>query len=274
MSSPTRSDAAIESVFKALADPTRRAILDRLRHGPVTTGGLVEPFDMSRYGVMKHLKVLEEAGLVVVRREGRERFNHLNAVPLRRVYERWVRRFAGQDAAGLLALAEVAERGERSETMTEETKTPLSFEIQQEVRIAAPKEKVWKALTEEVGAWWAFHTEEFETEIMLDARIGGHMLESFGDEGEGFIWGTITYLRRNEKLRLRGSLGSKFNAHSQYTYTLSEDDAGMTTLALEHLALGHDDPATRERYVEGWQVLLGRNLKAWVEEGRGWQAHA
>src|SRR2546426_761327 len=66
-------------VWKALADPTRRAILDALRKGPRTTGDLCGRFDVTRFAVMKHLAVLEDAGLVLARRQGRERWNHLNA---------------------------------------------------------------------------------------------------------------------------------------------------------------------------------------------------
>lgn len=103
-------DAAHDAVFKALADPTRRAILDRLRRGPATTGELAERVDhLSRFGVMKHLDVLRDAGLVVTRPRGRERVNALNAVPIRQVYERWVSRFADLWSAELLRVREAAE---------------------------------------------------------------------------------------------------------------------------------------------------------------------
>lgn len=81
----------VAPVWKALADPSRRRLLDLLRNGPRTTGQLCEEFgEVTRFAVMKHLRVLESAGLIVVKREGRERFNHLNAVPLRLIYERWI----------------------------------------------------------------------------------------------------------------------------------------------------------------------------------------
>lgn len=103
----------LDPVFKALADPSRRRILDLLRHGPLTTGGVARRFDeMTRFGVMKHLSVLEEAGLITVRREGRRRWNHLNAVPIRRLYERWVSRYAEFWSSSLLRLQETAEEKE------------------------------------------------------------------------------------------------------------------------------------------------------------------
>lgn len=77
-------------VFKALADKTRRSILDLLLPGPLTTGDICENFKLSRYGVMKHLQVLEKAKLVTHRMDGRSRFNYINATPLREVYQRWI----------------------------------------------------------------------------------------------------------------------------------------------------------------------------------------
>lgn len=84
----------LDDVWKALSDPTRRAILDLLRDGPRTTTEIVDSFtDLTRFGVMKHIEVLRNAGLIHTREEGRQRINSLNAVPIRRIYERWVRRY-------------------------------------------------------------------------------------------------------------------------------------------------------------------------------------
>jgi DNA-binding transcriptional ArsR family regulator len=97
-------------VFKALADATRRSLLDALREGPATTGALcaMHP-EMSRFGVMDHLRVLQEAGLITVERDGRARWNHLNPVPIREVYLRWVRPIAETSADELIGLKHVAE---------------------------------------------------------------------------------------------------------------------------------------------------------------------
>ncbi len=99
-----------DAVFKALADPTRRALLDELRRGSATTGALCSAHpEMSRFGVMDHLRVLHEAGLIVVERVGRSRLNHLNPVPIREVYARWIQPIAETSADELLALKAVAE---------------------------------------------------------------------------------------------------------------------------------------------------------------------
>ena len=101
-------------VWKALADPTRRAVLDALRNGPRTTGDLCGQFGdrLCRTAVMKHLAILEEARLLIVKREGRHRWNHLNAVPIQRICERWVGRHTQKLASSMLRLKEQVEANE------------------------------------------------------------------------------------------------------------------------------------------------------------------
>ena len=101
---------ALDTVWKALSDPCRRHLLDLLRDGPRTTGDLSEHFDTSRFAVMKHLRVLEEAGLVIVQRQGRERWNYLNPVPIQAIYERWITPYAGLWANELLDLKHTVEQ--------------------------------------------------------------------------------------------------------------------------------------------------------------------
>ena len=104
----------LDAVWKALSDPTRRAILDLLRKGPRTTTELVETFPkLSRFGVMKHIDVLRAADLVVTREEGRQRVNSLNVVPIRQIYERWVGRFEELWSSHLLRIKESAERRDK-----------------------------------------------------------------------------------------------------------------------------------------------------------------
>jgi DNA-binding transcriptional ArsR family regulator len=95
----------MDEVFKALGDPTRRELLDRLyeRDGQ-TLSALGSRLPMSRFGVMKHLRVLEDARLVVTRRRGREKLHYLNPVPIRLVYERWVSKYAEPWVSGLTGL--------------------------------------------------------------------------------------------------------------------------------------------------------------------------
>jgi DNA-binding transcriptional ArsR family regulator len=101
----TYSLLAVDEVFKALADPTRRSLLDELfRQDGQTLTALEERLPMSRFGVMKHLKVLEEANLVVTRKRGREKLHFLNPVPIRLIHDRWVSKYAEPWAASLSEL--------------------------------------------------------------------------------------------------------------------------------------------------------------------------
>jgi DNA-binding transcriptional ArsR family regulator len=92
-------------VFKALADPTRRLLLDRLfeRDGRTLTE-LESQLAMTRFGVMKHLKVLEQAGLVVSRKQGREKLHFLNPVPIRQIHDRWIDKYREREVSALLDL--------------------------------------------------------------------------------------------------------------------------------------------------------------------------
>ena len=104
----------MDEVFKALADESRRTLLDALfaRDGQ-TLSELCEHLDMTRFGVMKHLRILEDAGLVVSRKEGRERRHHLNPVPIQEMYERWVSKYRAPHARALTALKRAVEKGEK-----------------------------------------------------------------------------------------------------------------------------------------------------------------
>src|SRR6516162_1631593 len=125
---------SVDEVFKALADPTRRSLLDELflADGQTLTA-LEERFPMTRFGVMKHLKVLEEAGLVVTKRRGREKLHFLNPVPIRLIHDRWVSKYAEPWAATLSGLKH------RLETTMEKV-----FEIY----IRTTPERLWEAITD------------------------------------------------------------------------------------------------------------------------------
>jgi len=97
--------AGLDATFGALADPTRRAILARLSESPdATVGEIARPFAMSLPAVSKHLRVLEDAGLVVTRREGREKLHFLNPVPIRLIHDRWIDKYTEHRVAALADL--------------------------------------------------------------------------------------------------------------------------------------------------------------------------
>ena len=100
-----------DGVFKALADPTRRHLLDRLfeRDGRTLTE-LESELEMTRFGVMKHLRVLEDVGLVVTRRSGRKKLHFLNPVPIRLIHDRWIDKYTERDVTALLHLKDQLEK--------------------------------------------------------------------------------------------------------------------------------------------------------------------
>jgi DNA-binding transcriptional ArsR family regulator len=101
----------VAHLFKALSHSIRVDILDLLKKGPISTGDLSEHFDVSRYAIMKHLKVLEEVHLIVVRRQGRTRLNFLNIIPLQEVYNRWVSQYESKISTSLTNLKTKLESG-------------------------------------------------------------------------------------------------------------------------------------------------------------------
>lgn len=104
-------DDGSAAVFKALADPTRRRLLDALFAQDGLTLGELEARapELTRFGVMKHLSVLEQAGLVVTRKQGRHKHHYLNPVPIRLIYERWIDKYRDRGAASLLELRDHVE---------------------------------------------------------------------------------------------------------------------------------------------------------------------
>jgi DNA-binding transcriptional ArsR family regulator len=124
----------MDEVFKALADPTRRALLDALfEQDGQSLGALEQRSALSRFGVMKHLKLLEEAGLVTTRRRGREKLHFLNPVPIRLVHDRWVGKYAEPWAAGLSEL---------------KTRLERTMEKVFEIYIKTTPERLWEAITD------------------------------------------------------------------------------------------------------------------------------
>jgi DNA-binding transcriptional ArsR family regulator/uncharacterized protein YndB with AHSA1/START domain len=258
-------------VWKALSDPTRRKILDLLKERPRTTGDLCDSFLVSRFAVMKHLAVLENAELIVVRRRGRERWNHLNAVPLQRIYERWLRPYEGQWASALLQLKHQVEASKGSSTTMAEKSivaaTMKDIHIEQNIAIKASPEVVFDALTGEISAWWTapyFHTGETR-QLVLEALVGGRFYEDLGNN-EGLLLATVMLVRRPDELRLMGPMGLAGVVHGVISFDLEAQDGG-TRLKLSHRMVGEVSDEIESAFSGGWQELLGTRLCSFVEHG-------
>jgi uncharacterized protein YndB with AHSA1/START domain/DNA-binding MarR family transcriptional regulator len=238
----------VDEVFRALADPTRRQLLDELfREDGQTLGALEERFSMSRFGVMKHLKLLEEAGLVVTRRRGREKLHHLNPVPIRLVHDRWVSKYAEIWAAGLSGLKQELER---------------TMEKVFEIYIRTTPERLWAAIT--------------DPETVKKYHFGAG-LESDWTPGSGY---RLTHDGAPEPL----AEGENIEVDPprrlvQSQVALWSEDAraeGTTRITWEiepvgdscRLTVTHDqmrEGACEELY-GGWPMILS-GLKTWIETG-------
>jgi uncharacterized protein YndB with AHSA1/START domain len=181
----------MDEVFRALADPTRRSLLDELfKADGQSLSALEHRLPMTRFGVMKHLRVLENAGLVVTKRRGREKLHFLNPVPIRLVHDRWVSKYAEPWAAALSGL---------KKTIEEETMEKVF-----EVWIRTTRERLWEAISDgEIRKQYTFNpppgmdAESFATgedvEVDPPHRLVQTMKAHWSPEVESYPATTITY---------------------------------------------------------------------------------
>lgn len=243
-------------VFKALADPTRRLLLDRLfeRDGRTLTE-LESQLDMTRFGVMKHLRVLEEAGLVVSRKTGRSRLHYLNPVPVRRIHDRWIGKYTERQAAALSEL-----KTQLEETVTTTT-DPLTTQVYQ-VFIKATPERIWEAIT----------TPEFTAKYFHGARItmtDGRYV-AYGPNGE--LWGDDEVIEWDPPRRLVHGWRSLYDeemakeATSRVTWEIEPQDDGTCLLTAVHDRLEGAPKTARSVSGPGWMRVLS-GLKTLLETG-------
>jgi DNA-binding transcriptional ArsR family regulator/uncharacterized protein YndB with AHSA1/START domain len=231
----TAAGAAGEpDLWRALASPWRRRLLDLLRSGPATTGTLAKQIpELSRFAVMQHLGVLTDAGVVIVQRRGRDRFNYLNPVPLREWYERWVQPLADADAAGLLALRRTVETGEHAMPVT--TESIRTVRLAYEMRIQASPQRVFEVMTRQSLDWFP-HTygDDRVRAIVLEPRVGGQHYEDWGD-GHGHLYGEVTEFDPPRAWSIRGRLSP--GTILDHSYELTEE-AGATIVRVTKVAVG------------------------------------
>ena len=177
----------MDEVFRALADPTRRRLLDALfAEDGQTLTALEGRADMTRFGVMKHLRLLEEAGLITTRRRGREKLHFLNPVPIRLVHDRWVSKYAEPWAAGLSELKRDLEKEEQT------------MEKVFEIYIRTTPERVWEAITEpEIRAKYSFGVTKASGDVLESdppRRLVQTLRADWDDEVRQEPESTITWL--------------------------------------------------------------------------------
>ncbi|GAA3788966.1 ArsR/SmtB family transcription factor [Streptomyces phyllanthi] len=242
----------MDPVFKALADPTRRRLLDRLHeHNGQTLGELCGRIDMARQSVTQHLAVLEAANLVSTVRRGREKLHYLNPVPLHEIQERWIDKF---ERPRLRALGAVKRRAE--EAMTDK---PAFVYV---TYIASTPEKVWEALTDAdlTASYWG-HSN------VSDWNPGSRW-EHVRTDGSGIADVVGTVVESERPTRLVTTWASPENEGREDTYsrvTLDIRQHGdIVRLTVTHEDLAHERDLADVSL--GWPAVLS-NLKSLLETG-------
>jgi DNA-binding transcriptional ArsR family regulator len=232
--------AAEPDIWRALASPWRRRLLDRLRTAPATTGELAAGLpELSRFAVMQHLTVLTEAGLVLPERRGRDRVNHLNPVPLREWYERWVQPMADTGAAELLALKRAAEKG--TTAMSEPIEPIRTVRLAYDLRINASAERTFEVMTQQMSDWRPYsYGGERTRRVVTEPRVGGAHYEDWGAPA-GHLYGHVTVYDPPARWATRGRLSPGTILDSDYE--LTEDGHGAVRLHVVKVAVG---PLTEE----------------------------
>jgi len=235
-------------VFRALADPTRRELLDELfRADGQTLGALESRFAMSRFGVMKHLRLLEEAGLVVTQRRGREKLHFLNAVPIRLLHDRWVSKYAEPWAAGLSDLKRDLES---------------TMEKVFEIYIRTTPERLWEAITD----------PEIRSRYTFGARISADVTP-----GSRFEQRTPTGALLGEGVNVEVDPPRRLVTTMVALWSEDVRSEGTSRITWEiepvgdscRLLVTHDQlrEGANEELYGGWPMILS-GLKTWLETGQ------
>lgn len=253
-------------IWKALSDPTRRSIMDLLRESPKTTGDLSDSLNhLSRFAIMKHLGILEKAALIIIKREGKFRWNYINPLPIQEIYERWVKKYEVQWTANLLSLKTFTEQN--TDIMNANNTTLSTTRVAIEVPIKAPIETVWNAITENTSAWWRkdFYSSPSTRKFIIEKRLGGKMYEDYGN-GDGLVWADVIGINSPYSIEFRGNLSASFGGPAISFLKISlEQQGNETKVILTDDIFGNLDESVKKSMTEGWDLLIGQGLKPYVE---------
>ena len=243
------------AIWQALADPTRRSILDLLRTGPRRTGDVAAEFEISRIAVMRHLASLEEAGLLTSRKRGRERWHYINLAALDGLTQRWLGPVGAGWSKRIIGFRDRVERA------TMELAVDIAFEIS----IEASPSAVFQGLARTPDAWWGPpYVRSEATGVSLDPRPGGLLIERWTDGNA--VLATVTAIAPERYLQLSGPFHLGV-AHGVAEFDVTPD-GDRARLAFTFRAIGAVDPDLAEQFSGGFRELLGERLRRYVESGQ------
>jgi DNA-binding transcriptional ArsR family regulator/uncharacterized protein YndB with AHSA1/START domain len=248
----------MDEIFRALADPTRRLLLDMLREKDgQTLSELEQRLTMTRFGVMKHLNILEEAHLVTTRKVGREKFHYLNPVPIQQITDRWISRYA---APFTHTLIDLKSHIEGKAAAMPDTAPKQVYEI----FIKGTPEQIWDAITDGEKTPLYYYGATVASSWKKDAPMTYH-----GGEGNLMIEGKVIEAKRPFKLvtTFKALWQDSFKNDRPSRVTWEITPMGDTC----KLTLVHDEfdekTATFEAVAGGWSRILS-GLKTLVETGK------
>lgn len=232
-----------------------------MRTGPKSTGQLTKEMDgLTRFAVMQHLGVLEESGLVLSRREGRQRLNYSNPSRILELFNQWITPLASRAAETAQHLQRYAEsQREAIPRMSEQNYRQVKIEL--ETLIQAPANVVYDAITRNYPKWWP-HSFRDGAVIYHENKVGGTLGEQWADGG-GVAYGTVMWLQTNKKVVTTG-VGLFGDYTSTNTETLEEADRGTIYRKKLHL-WGDVSAETEDMLRNGARELAEENLRAFCE---------
>jgi uncharacterized protein YndB with AHSA1/START domain/DNA-binding transcriptional ArsR family regulator len=247
----------MDDIFRALNDAHRRKVLDLLheRDGRSSSEIEVQFQDITRFGVMKHLKILEEASLITTRKEGRFKYHYLNSAPLQEISDRWISRFA---SPWVQSMADVKTQLEKEYSMTTKPKHVYVSVIK------TTPEKLWAALTDGKITPAYYYGGAFEGEVKAGAEY-----RYVAPDGGNFVSGKIIEANAPTKLvaTFKGEWmpGMENDDESRVTYEIQQQgDCCRLTLTHDEFA---GETATYQNTGNGWPGILS-GLKTLLETGQ------
>jgi uncharacterized protein YndB with AHSA1/START domain/DNA-binding transcriptional ArsR family regulator len=249
----------MDDVFKALADPSRRILLDALfREDGQTMTDLQAHFEMSRFGVMKHLQILEKAGLITSTKVGRERRHYLNPIPIQQVYDRWVSKYAGAWSGALTRIKyELEDPSPMADTTTHVY----------EIFIRTTPERLWEALTDPAQTAKYY----FGTHVQGITEVGADYTYSSPD-GNSMLHGKVLEADPPRKLVTTFIPGWVESPQESTVSFEIAPDGEVCKLTLRHERLIVGDALT-EGVKNGWARIFS-SLKSLLESGEALPAEA